>query len=102
MLMPLLRLMLHRAPKLTARTFYAPLNERSSFDELWKTARLIGKNVRRRKFIAKPYSTVKPELAEGWRLNLSACPLQRAPHEQWNNEIERAQLFLLFPHLKPK
>jgi len=25
MLMPLLRLMLHRAPKLTARTFYAPL-----------------------------------------------------------------------------
>ena len=25
MLMPLLRLMLHRAPKLTARKFYAPL-----------------------------------------------------------------------------
>ena len=23
----------------------------------------------------------KPVLAEGWRLNLSACPLQRAPHE---------------------
>ena len=57
MLMPLLRLMLNRAPKLTARTFYAPLNERSSFDGLWKTARLIGGNVRGRQFIAKPYST---------------------------------------------
>ena len=38
----LLRFMRYRAPKLTARTFYAPLNERSSFDGLWKAARLIG------------------------------------------------------------
>ena len=38
----LLRFMLNRAPKLTARTFYAPLNERSSFDALCETARLIG------------------------------------------------------------
>ena len=60
-------------------------------------ARLIGRSVRRRKFIAKPYSTVKPVLAEGWRLNLSAFPLKRAPHAKWNNEIERAELFLLFP-----
>ena len=47
----LLRFMRYRAPKLTARTFYAPLNERSSFDILRETARLIGKNVRRRKQI---------------------------------------------------
>ena len=46
---PLLRFMLYRAPKLTARTFYAPLNERSSFDGLCVTARLIGKNVRGQK-----------------------------------------------------
>ena len=71
-------------------------------------ARLIGSSVRRRKFIAKPYSTVKSVLrtyivsARGRRLNLSACPLQRVPHAEWNNEIERAQLFLLFPHLKFK
>ena len=36
----------------------------------------------------------KPELAEGWRLNLSAFPLKRAPHAEWNNKIERAKLFL--------
>ena len=52
-------------------------------------ARLIGNSVRRRKFIAKPNSTVKPELAEGWRLNLSAFPLNRALHAEWNNEIEK-------------
>ena len=51
MLMPLLRLMLNRAPKLTARTFYAPLNERSSFDILRITARLIVNSVRRKKLI---------------------------------------------------
>ena len=46
---PLLNFMRYRAPKLTARTFYAPLNERSSFDGLRVTARLIGKNVRGQK-----------------------------------------------------
>ena len=50
----------------------------------------------------KANSTGKPELAEGWRLNLSAFPPKGAPHAEWNNEIERAQLFLLFPHLKFK
>ena len=85
MLMPLLRLMLHRAPKLTARTFYAPLNERSSFDILRETARLIGKNVRRRQLIISAKLHRKPELAEGWRLNLSAFPPKGAPHAEWNN-----------------
>ena len=33
----------------------------------------------------KPNVTGKPELAEGWRLNLSAFPLKRAPHAEWNN-----------------
>ena len=56
---------------------------------LRETARLIGNSVRRRKFIAKPNSTGKPVLAEGWRLNLSAFPLKRAPHAKWNNEIEK-------------
>ena len=27
----------------------------------------------------------------------SVFPLKRAPHAKWNNEIERAELFLLFP-----
>ena len=85
MLMPLLRLMLNRAPKLTARTFYAPLNERSSFDALWKTARLIGNSVRRQKFIISAILHRKPVLAEGWRLNLSAFPPKGAPHAKWNN-----------------
>ena len=53
----LLRFMRYRAPKLTARTFYAPLNERSSFDGLRETARLIGRSVRGRQCIVKPYST---------------------------------------------
>ena len=67
---------------------------------LRKTARLIGKNVRRRKLTISAKLHRKPELAEGWRLNLSAFPLKRAPHAEWNNEIERAQLFVLFFSLK--
>ena len=76
--MPLLRLMRNRAPKLTARTFYAPLNERSSFDGLRKTARLIGNSVRRQQLIAKLHETGKPVLAEGWRLNPSVRPPRRS------------------------
>ena len=52
-------------------------------------ARLIGKSVRGQQFIAKPYSTVKPVLTEGRRLSLSVFPLKRAPHAEWNNEIEK-------------
>ena len=68
--------MLNRAPKLTARTFYAPLNERSSFDGLRETARLIGNDVRRRMFIIYVGLHRKPVLTEGRRLNLSAFPEQ--------------------------
>ena len=106
MLMPLLRLMRNRAPKLTARTFYAPLNERSSFDGLRKTARLIGKNVRGRKLTISAKLHRKPVLrtyivsARGRRLNLSAFPLKRAPHAEWNNEIEKTQVFSSFFSLK--
>ena len=46
--------------------------------------------------------TGKPVLAEGWRLNLSAFPLKRAPHAEWNNEIEKTESFLLFPSLEVK
>ena len=52
-------------------------------------ARLIGNSVRRRKLIISAILHRKPELAEGWRLNLSAFPLKRAPHAKWNNEIEK-------------
>ena len=54
----------------------------------------------------KPNVIGKPELrtyivsARGRRLNLSAFPPKGAPHAEWNNEIERAQLFLLFFSLK--
>ena len=41
----------------------------------------------------KPKVTGKPALAEGWRLNLSAFPLKRAPHAEWNNEIEKTLVF---------
>ena len=53
------------------------------------TARLIGNSVRRRKFTISAKLHRKPELAEGWRLNLSAFPLKRAPHAEWTNEIEK-------------
>ena len=90
---PQLRFMLNRAPKLTARKFYAPLNERSSFDGLWKAARLIGKNVRRRQLTISAKLHRKPVLAEGWRLSLSVFPLKRAPHAKWNNEIGKTESF---------
>ena len=86
--MPLLRLMRNRAPKLTARTFYAPLNERSSFDGLCVTARLIGKNVRRRKLIAKPYSTVSVD-SQGVGSGDSLCALRVGAY----NEIEKTSVF---------
>ena len=60
---------------------------------LRETARLIGNSVRGRKFIAKPYSTVKPVLTEGRRLSLSVFPLKRAPHAKWNNKIGKAESF---------
>ena len=60
---------------------------------LRETARLIGKNVRRQKLIAKPYSTVKPVLTEGRRLSLSVFPLKRAHHAKWNNKIEKTPVF---------
>ena len=69
---------------------------------LWKTARLIGSSVRRRKLIISAKLHRKPVLAEGWRLNPSAFPLKRAPHAKWNNEIERRSLSSKFPHLKFK
>ena len=93
----LLRFMLHRAPKLTARTFYAPLNERSSFDGLRKTARLIGKNVRRRKLIAKPNATVSVD-SQGVGSGDSLCALRVGAY----NEIERRSLSSKFPHLNLK
>ena len=56
---------------------------------LWKTARLIGKNVRGQKLTISAKLHRKPVLAEGWRLNLSAFPPKGAPHAKWNNEIEK-------------
>ena len=50
----------------------------------------------------KPNVTVEPELrtsiasSRDWRLNPSAFPLKRAPHAQWNNEIEKTESFLPF------
>ena len=73
MLMPLLRLMRNRATEL----FTGAMT----------------------KYIVKLNSTGKPELAEGWRLNLSAFPLKRAPHAEWNNEIGKGEALsaLIFP-----
>ena len=56
-------------------------------------ARLIGNSVRRRKLTISAKLHRKPVLAEGWRLNLSAFPLKRAPHAEWNNEIEKTAVF---------
>ena len=55
------------------------------FAETWR--------VRRRQLIPKPNSTGKPELAEGWRLNLSAFPLKRAPHAKWTNKSKERSSF---------
>ena len=55
----------------TARTFYAPLNERSSFDALRFAARLIGKNVRRRQFII----SAKLHREAGTRRGVASEPL---------------------------
>jgi len=63
---------------------------------LRKTARLIGNSVRRRKLIISAKLHRKPELAEGWRLNLSAFPPKGAPHAEWINEIERRSLSSIF------
>ena len=65
-------------------------------------ARLIGNSVRGQKLTISAKLHRKPVLTEGRRLSLSVFPLKRAPHAEWNNEIERAKLFLLFPHLKLK
>ena len=46
--------------------------------------------------------TGKPELAEGWRLNLSAFPLKRAPHAEWNNEIGKGEALSTFLSLEAK
>ena len=64
---------------------------------LRETARLIGKNVRRRKLIAKPNATVSVD-SQGVGSGDSLCALRVGAY----NEIERAQLFLLFSHLKLK
>ena len=84
----LLNFMLHRAPKLTARTFYAPLNERSSFDILREAARLIGNSVRRRKCTAKPNSTVSVD-SQGVGSGDSLCALRVGAY----NEIEKTSVF---------
>ena len=63
---------------------------------LCETARLIGKNVRRQKLTISAKLHRKPVLAEGWRLNLSAFSLKRAPHAEWNNEIEKTPVFSSF------
>ena len=86
--------MRYRAPKLTARTFYAPLNERSSFDILRKTARLIGKNVRGRQLIAKPNSTVSVD-SQGVGSGDSLCALRvgAAFDRSRYNKSERRQSF---------
>ena len=99
--MPLLRLMLHRAPKLTARKFYAPLNERSSFDGLCVAARLIGNSVRRQKFIVKPYSTVSVDSqgvgsGDSCTYYVSAAPIRVGAY----NEIEKTPVFSSIPSLE--
>ena len=63
------------------------------------TARLIGKNVRRQKLTISAILHRKPVLTEGRRLSLSVFPLKRAPHAEWNNEIEKTAVFLLHSHL---
>ena len=99
--MPLLRLMLNRAPKLTARTFYAPLNERSSFDGLRETARLIGNDVRRRMFIIYVGLHRKPVLTEGRRLSLSVRPTRSGDsHPQVDIINLKDGVFLLFSSLR--
>ena len=84
MLTTLLRLMRNRAPKLTARTFYAPLNERSSFDILRVTARLIGNSVRRRKYII---SAILHREA-GTRRGVASEPLCVPPEKGAPREVE--------------
>ena len=87
--------MRNRAPKLTARTFYAPLNERSSFDGLRETARLIGNSVRRRKCIAKPNSTVSVD-SQGVGSGDSLCALRvgaALDRSRYNQSERRQSLF---------
>ena len=52
---------------------------------LWKTARLIGKNVRRQKLTISAILHRKPVLTEGRRLSLSVRPPRRSvPSPQWD------------------
>ena len=45
---------------------------------------------------------MKPVLTEGRRLSLSVFPLKRAPHAEWNNEIEKTAVFssIFFTYVK--
>ena len=95
--------MRYRAPKLTARTFYAPLNERSPFDGLRKTARLIGKNVRGQQFIISTLLHREAGTRRGVAFEPLCVPSERgAPRGVGQSNRKDASLFFFFPHLKPK